>query len=277
LGNYNVTLVVIGNDNCSDSIEKVATLASLPIFKITGDTSICKGNDSTVLTVSHNNNWKILWQPTDGLSDPNSFSPLVKPDNTTTYYIKVINENNCNTVAQKTVIVKQPSNIERNPVGDTSIFIGQKIQLSVLSDSGDQFAWLPNYKISCRSCNTPFVWPEKTTLYSVNVKDKCFTTLIKFNVNVIIDYILEAPKAFTPNGDNKNDIFRFEKKDIKKFELKIYNRWGGLVFSTDNPETGWDGKFNGKLQNIDTYTYFLEAETIYGYKFEKKGSLLLLK
>jgi gliding motility-associated-like protein len=277
LGVYEVKLLVKDIDNCTDSIVKQATLAPLPTFKITGDTSICKDNDSTVLNVSHNNNWKVLWQPSDGLSNQNSFSPVAKPDNTTTYFVKVTSENNCETDAKKTIIVKQPFDLKRLPVGDTSIFIGQKIQLSILSDSGVKYEWSPNYKISCMSCSNPFVAPEKTTVYSVKVKDKCYTAIQTFNLNVIVDYFLEAPNAFTPNGDNNNDIFRFEMKDIKKYELKIFNRWGDLIFWTENPDKGWDGKFNGKLQNIDTYSYFIKAETIYGYKFEKKGNLLLLK
>jgi gliding motility-associated-like protein len=96
-------------------------------------------------------------------------------------------------------------------------------------------------------------------------------------VEVIKDFYLEAPSAFTPNGDLKNDIFIFESKNIRNFDLKIFNRWGKIVFSTNDISRGWDGNVNGHLQNIDTYKYLVKAETIHGYKFEKSGEFLLLK
>ena len=60
-------------------------------------------------------------------------------------------------------------------------------------------------------------------------------------------------------------------------EFKIYNRWGTLVFSTTNPEHGWDGTVHGKPQNADTYAYFIRAVSEHGYKVEKKGNVLLVR
>jgi gliding motility-associated-like protein len=111
----------------------------------------------------------------------------------------------------------------------------------------------------------------------VELKDGCFDVIEKFNIEVISDFYLEAPSAFSPNGDSYNDLFRFEAKNITNFELKIFNRWGEIVFSTNDINHGWDGNVNGHAQNIDTYKYLVKAETIHGYKFEKSGEFLLLK
>jgi gliding motility-associated-like protein len=109
------------------------------------------------------------------------------------------------------------------------------------------------------------------------MKNDCFDLFEKFNVNVIADFYLEAPSAFTPNGDSNNDIFKFEEKNIADFEMRIFNRWGEIVFSTNDVQQGWDGYVNGHLQNIDTYKYAVKATTIHGYTFERKGEFLLLK
>lgn len=66
------------------------------------------------------------------------------------------------------------------------------------------------------------------------------------------------PNAFTPNGDGKDDIYRLVfKGDIKLIEFSVYNRFGQRVYTTDVPGEGWDGKYNGVPQNMDTYFYYV--------------------
>ena len=55
-----------------------------------------------------------------------------------------------------------------------------------------------------------------------------------------------VPNAFTPNHDGKNDVFKaLLFGDIKKYDLIIYNRWGNVVYRTNDPDKGWDGTFKG--------------------------------
>ncbi len=277
LGEYNVKLVVTDNYNCHDSITKNLVVIPIPNYKITGDTSICKG-DSTKLSVTSNPLWSISWSPASSLNNSTSFNPEAKPDINTKYIAFVTDTNGCSASDSIYIFVKQPSSLIFIPNGDTSINIGERIQLHIISNSGKTtYSWSPFYNISCLYCNNPFVSPEHDITYKAIIKDECFVTTKEFNIKVIINYFLEAPKAFTPNGDTHNDKFLFESKNIKTFNLKIFNRWGNIVFETDDLLEGWDGTCNGKMQNIDTYTYIVKAETGSGYKFEKKGSLLLLK
>jgi gliding motility-associated-like protein len=278
IGNYNVALVATDIYNCSDSIIKTISVVPVPVFSILGDSIMCKGTDSVKLSVNNNSGWKINWSPGTGLSGTNSFVIYASPSSSITYTAKVTDQNGCSTTHDKTILINQPFNLSRSPIGDTSIYIGEKLQLIVTADSSQvNYSWSPRYNISCVNCNNPYVSPTNSVTYKVEVKDKCYDFIEDFNIKVIIDFYLEAPSAFTPNGDSNNDTYKFEEKDIKSFELKIFNRWGEVVFSTNDVNQGWDGKVNGHPQNIDTYTYFVKAETIYGYKFEKKGSFLLLK
>ena len=50
-----------------------------------------------------------------------------------------------------------------------------------------------------------------------------------------------VPNAFTPNGDGNNDLFQIYGEDIKTVSMKVFNRWGELVYSTTNSLAGWDG------------------------------------
>ncbi|MCK4407074.1 MAG: gliding motility-associated C-terminal domain-containing protein [Bacteroidales bacterium] len=66
---------------------------------------------------------------------------------------------------------------------------------------------------------------------------------------------LYVPNAFSPNGDSKNDIFKPVSKNVDKFKMYIYNRWGTLIYETNDPTNGWDGKFNGSECQLGVYIW----------------------
>lgn len=65
------------------------------------------------------------------------------------------------------------------------------------------------------------------------------------------------PNAFTPNGDDNNEVFRAisPSTDIKEYRMSVYNRWGARVFKTDRVDGAWDGTINGEPSPIGTYYY----------------------
>lgn len=66
------------------------------------------------------------------------------------------------------------------------------------------------------------------------------------------------PDAFTPNGDGVNDKIHVRLKgDFQLKKFAIYNRFGEKVFETSNISDGWDGVYNGVLQNLNTFNYFV--------------------
>jgi gliding motility-associated-like protein len=84
--------------------------------------------------------------------------------------------------------------------------------------------------------------------------------------------------AFTPNGDGKNDVFKaLVFGQVNKFEFRIYNRWGQVVFYTTDPIKGWDGKVKGLDQDTGVFVwtcrYMLVGEQ---EKFEK-GTVTIIR
>jgi gliding motility-associated-like protein len=63
------------------------------------------------------------------------------------------------------------------------------------------------------------------------------------------------PNAFTPDGDSLNDTFRPVTDQISSFKMYIFNRWGQLMYSTDDAAKGWNGKLNGEACPEGTYSY----------------------
>ncbi len=276
-GQNTITLIA-SSDDCSDTLVRNYTVYANPVFKINGDSVLCKGQNSIQLSVNKLDGWKIKWSPTSGIDNSTAFTVAASPTATTTYLATVTDAYGCTSTNGKTILINQLANYLRVPRADTTISIGDKINLSIITGSPDiTYSWSPQYNISCTDCNNPLVNPTKDASYTVQIKNNCVDFTEKFNIKVIYDFYLEAPSAFTPNGDSNNDVFSFEETNIQTFELKIFNRWGQLVFSTNDLNEGWDGTFKGRVQNADTYTYMVKAETVKGYKFEKSGNFLLLK
>lgn len=97
-------------------------------------------------------------------------------------------------------------------------------------------------------------------------------------VVIVTEADIRFPDAFTPNGDGVNDEFRPAYKSIKKYNLSIYNRWGRRIFSSTDPEKGWDGK-NGNTDAAEgVYIYICEAEAYErGVSFTRKGTVTLIR
>ena len=77
----------------------------------------------------------------------------------------------------------------------------------------------------------------------------------------------------------ENSIFRGYGFGINKYELKIFSRWGELVFQTNDLDIGWNGTYqnNDKLCPVGIYTYTVYIENIYGEIFEYRDQVKLLR
>ncbi len=89
--------------------------------------------------------------------------------------------------------------------------------------------------------------------------------------------LVGLPTGFSPNGDGKNDILFVRGAAIKTMNLKIYNRWGQLVFESNSQDVGWDGTFNGQPQPLEAYGYVLNVSFIDGTAKLLKGNITLLR
>ncbi|MEO5673844.1 MAG: gliding motility-associated C-terminal domain-containing protein [Chitinophagales bacterium] len=89
--------------------------------------------------------------------------------------------------------------------------------------------------------------------------------------------IFAVPNAFTPNGDGVNDEFLPNQQNLATMDMKIYNRWGQLVFFTTDPHVGWNGTYNGAEEEIGTYVYLITATFLDGNAAQQTGNVTLLR
>ncbi|MGA3015157.1 MAG: gliding motility-associated C-terminal domain-containing protein [Bacteroidales bacterium] len=121
------------------------------------------------------------------------------------------------------------------------------------------------------------VTPKETTWYTVYV-DLCTGLTLKDSVLVFVSYPI--PNAFTPNGDGLNDkfkIFGTPDENITEYNFRIFNRWGQMVFETNNIDDAWDGTCKGQLCPTGVYVWEIFYRDNNKQKVTNKGTVMLLR
>ena len=164
---------------------------------------------------------------------------------------------------------------------DTTIVVGQSLQLQ--ASEGTSFTWVPATDLSNASIANP-VGVYKGNYDSIRYKVLIFNEPDCLDSAYITVHIYKTgpqifvPTAFTPNGDGKNDIFRPVAAGITKIEyVRVFNRWGELVFAASNDKEGWDGKIKGKEQPSGTFVWLVKGVDYTGKSFFAKGTVLLIR
>ena len=124
--------------------------------------------------------------------------------------------------------------------------------------------------------------PPVTTTYSVIIFDEnnCSnrdSVTIYVSDLICRDPYIYVPNAFTPDGDGINDILYVYGDMLEDVYFIIFNRWGEVVFETNNVEEGWDGTYNGHEADPAVFDYYLKATCIGKTIFEKKGNITLIR
>ncbi len=96
-------------------------------------------------------------------------------------------------------------------------------------------------------------------------------------IQVPVQPFVNIANAFSPNGDNINDVFRVLGNGIESLELMIYDRWGMLLYQTTAPGKGWDGSYKGEMQPVGVYVYMAWIKTVDGEDKFQQGNLTLIR
>jgi gliding motility-associated-like protein len=276
-GTYTVSLdIKDAVTGCLDTLSKKMYVNPTPHALATGKDT-CLGKPAQLTS---SGGLTYVWSPSIGLSNTSIPNPIATPTVTTLYTVTVTDSNGCKDDTTALVIVIQPI---PGITFDTSIVIGQGVPLNfnVSPVSNYTFVWSPTDSLSCKVCPNPKADPLVNTTYTLTVSDKkgCFSSTSTYEIIILPEASIDVPTAFTPNGDGVNDIVFVKGWGIKKLlEFSIYNRWGELVFRTDDINEGWNGYYKGVLQNVETYAWTANVETyLNGKHIQKKGFVKLLR
>lgn len=143
--------------------------------------------------------------------------------------------------------------------------------LTYLWDFGDSSAlstdWSPDHTYSQ-------IGTYQVTLMVIS-PDGCVDT-VRGTVKVEDNFSFYIPEAFTPNGDGVNDVFRGYGIAFENFTMNIYNRWGDLIFQTNNYDQPWDGKLGTGPVQADVYVYRIVLTDLHGAQHTYVGDVSVI-
>lgn len=272
----NSTYTVTGTDanGCSNTSSVSITVAgNLPIGVLPSEPLICIG-DTIQLTASGATIYQ--WLPNSDINATNISNPLVYPSSSTTYTVTGSDASGCSGTATIHIEVIPRPDLKVTKSGDVECNI-HTIQLTASGTSS--YTWTPatflsspNSAITNAIVNTPTTFTVTGTVGTCVVTDSIHVDIYNDDESMI--YI---PNAFSPNDDGNNDCLRvLNTAKFTTFYFAIYNRWGQMVFESDDASKCWNGYFKNEPAMSSVYYYFLKAETRCG-KIFKKGDIILIR
>jgi gliding motility-associated-like protein len=240
------------------------------------DLPICFGNSAQLLATGGS---IYSWTPSAFLTATNIPNPQsVKPTDNVKYTVTVRDVLGCPKPVKATVTVFVAKIKANAGPRDTSVVLDQPLQLNA---SGSlNYSWTPTTWLDNPGISNPIALPKTDIEYVVKVSDNagCFSTdsiyvhLYKLKANLLV------PNAFTPNGDDKNPIFKPIPIGMKSVDIfRVYNRWGQMLYSGSGNSAGWDGRFAGKAQEAGTYVWYAEGVDYLNNKLKRKGTVILIR
>ncbi len=162
----------------------------------------------------------------------------------------------------------------------STIIQGESVQLNATGAAS--YTWSPASSLNCNDCPNPIAAPSENTIYTIvgESSEGCLDTTYA-TVTIQEDNFLYVPNTFTPDGDEFNNVFIpcvSDSFDPQSYTLFIFNRWGELIFESNDINIGWNGTYNGKLQQDGIYTWkiLVKAKDIANIK-EYHGHVLLMR
>jgi gliding motility-associated-like protein len=280
--------VTIGNFNedRSTTTAEIASTGTIPIkfsvYRIDDvalydleiplkDTTVCSGDSVAVNIGFEKLDATYTWN--DGVKTPQRFLK-----NAGKYTVTITIEDGC-TIEKSMELTLLPTRAEWSSRDTAFCETNKNIVLRAVKETKEtKITW-------STGSNLPAININQAGLFWVKLLNRCVTRTDSINVQ-LVDCTLNAfvPNAFSPNDDGINDVFRpFFKANalnITQYQMQIYNRWGDLLFTSDDINKGWDGKMNGKLLPPDTYVWLIRYKAEGAAKVEQKtlsGDVNLLR
>ena len=267
---------------CSREDTITINVKLLPIPEAGPEQMICL-NDSTIISgsVSHTSGTvNYTWSPAQYVRDPNLQTTRAIAPATQTYVLTVTDNYGCNfSVSDSVKVIMQPT-VPAYAGGDTLAAINKPHVL--VGSGGVQYHWTPlssGVRIDNPDLQYPTVYLSNDANFMVKVTD--IAGCVGYDsvyVQVYEGPEYYIPNAFTPNGDGLNDIFRpLPVKMTRQEYFRIFNRFGELVFETNQYMKGWDGTYKGKPQPTGVYVWILKGFDAKGMKVEMKGTITIVR
>ena len=258
----------------------VTTIYIDPLVELEiADEVICYGEEIQLEVLGSE---EVIWTPSVGLSCTDCPNPIASPALTTTYAVSAQSCLGTVTTTNVTVTVNQPPTLQVDQ--SMEILLNDSTMLhAITNDPNNLITWMDNDgNVLCEDCEQFMVQPTITTSYLITAEDPygCTTSdQVEVTVNDACAHSnVQVPNIISPNGDGFNDYFQIQYEGVQDLSLlRIYNRWGELVYETRTIDVFWDGTFRGQQLNPGVYVYYLEGHCLNSEEFHMTGNVTIIK
>ncbi|MEP7229958.1 MAG: gliding motility-associated C-terminal domain-containing protein [Ginsengibacter sp.] len=255
--NYNgkFYLKIVSPEGCTNTDSTVVTIIPGPLVNAGSDINICEG--TTAQLKGSTNAGSYLWLPAQSLSDNLILNPVASPAQTTEYILSVDN-GTCQKSDSVIVGVYKKPLADAGP--DKVLIQGNSTTLDATSNISEvSVLWQPNFNITTATDLVPFVNPITSTTYTLTLNSKYGCGTSRDTVFVKVFAKLFIPNAFSPNNDGVNDQWNIEPLQAYPSAIvKVFNRFGQMIFTNNGISKAWDGRYKGKIQTTGAYPYTID-------------------
>jgi gliding motility-associated-like protein len=192
------------------------------------------------------------------------------------YQLTVYDAGGCSVTAQAEVGYTSGLFLQVVERKDVTCFGSNDGKASILVSGGTE----PYSYVWSNNANTAAIQKLPEGVYTLTVSDSqgC-TDSTKIEIDKVqCESYVDFPTAFSPNGDGVNDVFRARySPDVNKFNMRIYNRWGELVFAGNDILEGWNGTYKNVAQPMGTFVWLAEYSFRDGSSNTSSGNVTLLR
>jgi gliding motility-associated-like protein len=191
------------------------------------------------------------------LSNPGIANPVVSVTDTMTYILTVTEPGGC--YGRDTINIAPYPFLGIDAGSDTTVAVGQTIQLSASGGLFDTYSWMPVTGFDDPTSQSPFLTITAEQVYYVTgtTVNGCIES-DSLRISTASNLVIYT--GFTPNGDGVNDYWDIDNVAFyPNITIEVFNRWGAMIFSSKgySSENRWDGTYNGKDVPIGTYYYII--------------------
>lgn len=221
-----------------------------------------------------------LWTDNNGNTSTSATSPVFTYTQAVSYNMKLkVTSQTCPGIADS-ITQAIPIEVPRAAVRmqpPTNVLMNEPIALPA-RNFGKAYAWSPATGLDNPNAATPNATLTAAQEYRITITAPSGCITVDTLAVWIFDNRVYVPSVFTPNGDGVNDKLYVNVAGARGLRyFRVYNRYGKLMFQTSDPTVGWDGRFNGELQPIDTYVWTAEVADSYGAITRQRGNVTLLR
>jgi gliding motility-associated-like protein len=295
IGSYTSQLLTVSSFGCKDSIVSTNVVNPNPVASFTANDTIgceplCVSFQSTSSVVTGvNTHWG--WTFGDGSPTIDSqnlvhcyHNDSVYAPNFFTVTLIVTSDSGCTNIKSKTnyITVYPAPNTVFTVQPKTATIVNPVISITDLSTGANFWHWNFGDTTTSIIANTLSHTYADTGTYIItlitstqyNCADTAYETVI-----IEPDFIFYIPNAFTPNDDGVNDTFTGKGIFIKQFEMSIFDRWGNLIYQTNDINKPWDGKANhgSDIAQRDVYVYLVKVLDFKNQNHNYKGTVTLTR